>query len=115
MFDVSNLKGTWTMINFVNNNGYDLHMCTFGVIPLSKEEFLLCGGFDGKEYKKDVYKVNSARSNSPVIDKTLEIPNEVIFMHNYFCKIGNSYYNADIGDCFYEFDYSNWKFNVFKP
>ena len=114
MFDINNLKGNWTTINFINNHGFNLKMCAFGVIPLCKEEFLLCGGYDGKEYRKEVYKVNCERSNNPVIDKSLELPNEVIFLHNYFCKIGNNYYNADVGGSFYEFEYNNWKFNVFN-
>ena len=59
--------------------------------------FLICGGYDGREYKNTVYKVNCNNYLNPIVEQTLEINNPTIFTHNMFCN---------------GFDYENWRFGM---
>ena len=112
IFDVNNFDIGWKIINFANPNGYYLGLTALGVIPLSKSLFLLCGGYDGKEYKDNVYKVDCNNPNSPLVEKIKVLQNYTIFTHNMFYKIGKNYFNFDFLGQMYEFDHENWKFDI---
>ncbi len=78
------------------------------VIPI----IIKCRGFDGKEYKRDVYKVDCSNCNNVIVEKTnFILPGGYIFLHNTFSKIENNFYNVDLtgnvilfnGDDIYKF------------
>ena len=51
---LSNINGMTNKImrqNFSNQNTYNLGLTALGVIPISSNSFIICGGYDGKEYK----------------------------------------------------------------
>ena len=116
-FDVNNFGKGWTTIKLINNRGFNMAISAFGVIPLTKNIILICGGFDGNEYKGDVYKVDCTNHEQPTVEKTHEIGDKAIFTHNMFCKIRkgyfNFYYNNSNGQFqMYAFDYENWRFGM---
>ena len=47
-FDINIFSKGWTTINYINNRGYNIGLTVLGVVPISKNIFLICGGFDEK-------------------------------------------------------------------
>jgi hypothetical protein len=113
-FDINNFGNGWKLINFVNPHRYNLYLTACGIVPISKSIFLICGGFDGKEYKNNVYKVDCTNYQSPLVEETTPINNPTIFTHNMFCRIRKSFFNFDIKGQMYGFDYENWRFGMFN-
>ena len=111
-FDVNNFANGWKIINFLNPNRYNLGLTALGIVPISKSMFLIWGGYDRREYKNTVYKVNCNNYLNPIVEQTLEINNPTIFTHNMFCKIRKSYFNFDYQGQMYGFDYENWRFGM---
>jgi len=111
-FDINNFGNGWKLTNFANPHGYNLFLTAFGIVPISKSIFLICGGFDGKEYKNNVYKVDCNNYLSPLVEETTSINNTTIFTHNMFCKIRKSFFNFDFQGQMYGFDYENWRFGM---
>lgn len=106
--DVNNLTLGWKQINFGDNM---LKNSAMGVINIDNNFLLLCGGFDGSSYKKEVYKVDMTEVDSPKIDRiNLNLPSNYIFIHNTFLKIGDNFYNTEIGMNSIEFSPSTWGF-----
>ena len=114
-FDIDNFGKGWTVINYVNNRGYNTSLTALGIVPISKNIFLICGGYDGKEYKSNVYKVDCTNHENPTIEETSSLGNNSIFTHNMFCKIRQSYFNFDMQGQMYGFDYENWRFGTLNP
>ena len=111
-FDMDNFSKGWTLINFINKGGYNLALCAMGVVPIADNQILLCGGFSGKEYQKDVYKFEIANPDYPMVDKVDELKDTTIFMYNMFCKIRKSFFNFDIKGDLHGFDVENRRFGV---
>ena len=111
-FDINNFAKGWTLINYNNNRGYHMGLTALGVVPISKNIFLICGGYDGKEYKSNVYKIDCTNHEHPTVEETQSIGNNSIFTHNMFCKIRKSYFNFDFQTQMYGFDYENWRFGL---
>ena len=111
-FDINNFEKGWTMINYVNNGGYNTSLTCFGIVPISKSIFLICGGYDGKEYKNNVYKIDCNDHEHQTIEETSTLGNNSIFTHNMFCKIRQSYFNFDMQGQMYGFDFENWRFGT---
>ena len=106
--DFNNVSKGWKMINFANNN---LKLSAMGVIPLDDQYFLLCGGFDGSTYRKEVYKVDVNDQDNPKLDKlNISLPGNYIFLHNGFLKIGDTAYNLELTNSVVSFNYNNWGF-----
>ena len=112
-FDINNFEKGWTTINYINEKGYDLQLCAIGVIPVSKNEFLICGGYDGNQYKSKTYKIICNDHEKPIIED-ININNNAIFIHNLFCKIGDAYFNFDFSGKLYRFDYQKMYLGVFS-
>ena len=112
MFDVNNFGNGWKIIYFNNPNRYNMSLTALGVVPISKSLFLICGGYDGREYKNNCYKVDCNNYNSPLVEETDGLQNATIFTHNMFCKIRKSYFNFDFQGQMYGFDYENWRFGM---
>ena len=112
--DINDFSKGWTMINYINNNGYNMALIAPGIIPISKNIFLICGGYEGKEYKNSVYKIDGSNHEKPTIEEIECLPNKTIFNHTNFCKIQNSYFNIDINSQIYEFDYDRIIFRTIK-
>ena len=113
-FDVNNFGKVWTTINYFNNKEYNLSLTALGVIPISKNIFLICGGYDGIEYKKDVYKIDCTNHEKPMVLLNQNLNFETIFTHNMFSKIQNSYFNLDINCIMHGFDFDNWRFGILQ-
>ena len=111
-FDTNNFGNGWRVINFTNPHGYNLNLTALGIVPINKTIFLICGGYDGREYKKDVYKVDCNNYSCPLVERTTELNNATIFTNNMFCKIRKSYFNFDYQGQMYGFDYENWRFGM---
>ena len=111
-FDINNFAKGWTTINYINNRGYNMALTALGVVPISYHTFLICGGYDGKEYKNTVYKIDSTNHEHPSVEETQTIGNNSIFTHNMFCKIRKSYFNFDFQTQMYGFDFENWRFGT---
>ena len=112
-FDINNFENGWTNINFVNEKGFNLSMGAFGVIPVSENDFLICGGYDGKTFKNNTYKINCEDYKNPKVEE-ISILNNAIFIHNLFCKIGDFYFNFDFSCKLFKFDYKNLILGVFN-
>ena len=112
-FDINNFENGWTIINFKNENIYNLSMGAFGVIPVSENEFLICGGYDGKNWKNNTYRINCSDYKNPIIEE-ISVLNNAIFIHNLFCKIGDAYFNFDFSCKLFKFDYKNLTLGVFN-
>ena len=87
-------------------------LTALGVIPISRNIFLICGGYDGKQYKSNVYKIDCSNHEHPEVEETQNLGNETIFTHNMFCKIRKSYFNYDYKSQMFGFDYENWAFGT---
>ena len=111
-FDINNFGNGWRIINFANPHGFNMSLTALGVVPINKNIFLICGGYDGREYKKDVYKVDCSNYTCPLVEQTQELNNATIFTNNMFCKIRKSYFNFDFQGQMYGFDYENWRFGM---
>ena len=111
-FDITNFEKGWTTINYVNNKDYNMSLTALGVIPIYKNCFLICGGYDGEDYKNNVYKINCINHEYPLIEETVPLDNKNIFIHNLFCKNKNFYYNYSFYGEIISFDWQNWKFKV---
>ena len=110
IFDVNNFGNGWRLVNFANPHKYNLKLTALGVVPISKTIFLICGGYDGREYKKNVYKVDCNNYLYPLVEETTPLNDTTIFTHNLFCKIKKSYFNFDFQGQMYGFDYDKWQF-----
>jgi hypothetical protein len=68
-----------------------------GVINLSDTQVLLCGGYDGSQYKNEVYKVTSDQYAITKCEKIESaLPGNYIFIHNSFMRNQDLIYNYDL-------------------
>ncbi len=57
---------------------------------------MLCGGYNGKVYLKDVYCVEHDEDKIEVFEKTkLQLADELVFFHSGFVRCGGSAVNFD--------------------
>ena len=110
--DFNNLSYGWRQINFTNMN---IQLSAMGVIPISNNHFILCGGYDGQQYKREVYKVDCSNPNNVSIDKmNILLPGSYIFLHNTFIKIGDYYYNIELSGNAISFSFESFDFQFIK-
>ena len=110
--DFNNLNYGWRQINFANMS---IQLSAMGVIPVSNNHFLLCGGYDGQQYKREVYKVDCSNPNNVSIDKmNILLPGSYIFLHNTFIKIGEYYYNIELNGSAINFSLDRFDFGCIK-
>ena len=95
-FDIKYVRKGWTIINYINNAGYNMALSSSGVIPISNDIFLICGGNDGKDYKDNVYKIDCFDFKKPIVEGIQSLPNKTIFTHYMFYEIQKSFFNIDI-------------------
>ena len=116
IFDLNNFGNGWKLINFNNPHGYNMSLTALGVVPLTPNAFLVCGGFDGgKGYKNNVYKIDCTNPFSPLVEEKNQILNNpTIFTHNMFCKIRKSLFNFNFQGQMYGFDYEQGSFGVLQ-
>ena len=111
-FDINNFDKGWTIINYMNNREYNIGLTDLGVVPISTNIFIICGGYDGKEYKSNAYKIDCTIHDHPTIEETQSLGNNTIFTHNLFCKINKSYFNFNFQAQMYYFYNENWRFGT---
>ena len=110
--DFNNLNYGWRQINFANNK---IQLSAMGVIPISNNHFILCGGYDGQQYKREVYKVDCTNPNNVSIDRmNISLPGSYIFLHNTFIKIGDYYYNIELSGNAINFSLESFEFGCIK-
>ena len=110
--DFNNLNIGWRQIEFSNMN---IQLSAMGVIPISNTHFILCGGFDGTQYKKEVYKVDCTDPSNVSISKmNVVLPGSFIFLHNTFTFMNNFFYNVELSGNAVEFDMNKFEFRCIK-
>jgi len=107
VLDLNNEQSVWKLIDFENKfSNNNIKITAAGVLNYSNEKVLLCGGYNGTVYLKEVYCVEHNDNNLDVFDKTkLQLAEELIFFHSAFVKCGGSAVNFD-----YKMD-----LNVYNP
>jgi len=98
ILDLNNLNAGWTLVNF-NNMDINLKLSAMGVVYLSDKTILLCGGYDGSQYKNNVYRVETKDNGSTIskVDKfESTLPGNYIFFHSAFLRSENICYNYDL-------------------
>lgn len=111
--DLDNMHLGWKIIDFGDNS---LKFSAMGVIQINENIVLLCGGFDGLQYREDVYKVNFSDKDRLVVDRmNINLPEHYIFLHNNFIRIDDCAYNIELNNSVLSFSYNNWVFNVQEP
>jgi hypothetical protein len=113
-FDIENYERGWTTINYMNDKEYNLSFGTIGVIPVEKNSFLICGGYNGKDYNSKIYKIDCSDHEKPIIDIGDKNKNWfIIFRNSLFCKIGQAHFNFDFSSKLYRFNYSDMNLGFF--
>lgn len=97
ILDLNNTQNGWNLVNFDNMN-INLKLCAMGIINLNDKEMLLCGGYDGSQYKNDVYKVLTKEEGGIAKIEKIEstLPGNYIFIHNAFMRSENLSFNYDL-------------------
>ena len=95
VFDSSNENSKWNYIDFSKFDNC-VKITAAGIINFNKGKILLCGGYDGNLYLKDVYCVEYAADRIEKFEKTkLTLANENIYFHSNFVKCGGYGVNFD--------------------
>ena len=93
-FDLNEENKGWRSIKFWDNR---LKLSAMGVVPYDNHTFIICGGYDGAQYKKDAYKVVVDDKDNPTVEKLVNtLPDCFIFLHNTFLKNGDVAVNLDL-------------------
>jgi len=96
ILDLNDTSKGWTLVNFDNMN-INLKLCAMGIINLTETSMLLCGGYDGSQYKNDVYKVDTKENGIAKVERIEStLPGNYIFIHNAFMRSENLSYNYDL-------------------
>jgi hypothetical protein len=96
VLDLNTLNQGWSFINFEKLN-YNMKLSAMGVIYTNDTSILLCGGYDGSQYRKDVTKVDVNEKTISKVEKiNLVLPGNYIFTHNAFVRIDDYGYNFDL-------------------
>ena len=112
--EVLNLDDTKTGWKLIKMDSHKLHMrvSAMGVINISPNSLLLCGGFDGSTYKSEVYRVDLKDTEIINYDRTnMVLPGNLIFIHNNFVRMGDVAFNYDLQNNLFAF---NPETNTFK-
>lgn len=96
ILDYDNPSKGWTLFNFESIN-MNLKLCAMGVIGISDNSMILCGGYDGTQYKNESYRVET-KDNVIARVERLEsnLPGNHIFIHNAYMRSDNLAYNYDL-------------------
>jgi hypothetical protein len=96
-YEVLNLdkKGDgWKLFSF--DQFGSIKLSAMGVINVNENTLLLCGGYDGAQYKTDVYKMEVDNQAVKKYEKVTNLPSNLIFIHNGFMRIDDFGYNYDL-------------------
>lgn len=97
--DAKNVNQGWTFIDFRTKSLKTISLCAMGIISLNASEILLCGGFDGTNYKgtvgKATFDVETGLLTNYVNEQILKLPATHFFLSSNFTKIGNLFINFD--------------------
>ena len=113
--DTDNISEGWTALSFPE---FPLQLSAMGVITLSSNQIILCGGFDGKMYRKESYQleVQDNMPNKPVLQKSdVMLPGNYIFLHNNFVLSGNNWYNLELSGNAVLYSLFDNKFSLRSP
>jgi hypothetical protein len=115
VLDLNDLHAGWSLYNFDKMN-INFKLSAMGVVNYNENSILLCGGYDGTTYRKDVHhirtdgrviaEVNTNRKNC--------LPGNYIFLHSNFVRIDNLDYNYDLNMNVIIFDPNEEIFDVRK-
>lgn len=109
---ISSNKG-WTLFNF-DDIKISLKLCAMGVINISNNSILICGGFDGNKYQTIVNKIhfNDDGVITSIQPLNTQLPNNMIFLHNNFLRLNSMAYNYDLNMSAVLFDPQEKSFKV---
>ncbi len=116
VLDLNNLTGGWTLNSF-DVIGVGMRLSAMGVINMDENSVLLCGGYDGSLYKKDVFRIETNQKEISKVDSKVKniLPGNFIFLQNNFVKIDDYAYNFDLTMNIIRFDPSDSTFKVNSP
>ena len=116
VLDLNNLTGGWTLNSF-DKIGIGMRLSAMGVINMDEKSVLLCGGYDGSLYKKDVFRIETNQKEISNVDSKVKniLPGNFIFLQNNFVKIDDYAYNFDLAMNIIRFDPSDSSFKVNNP
>lgn len=96
VLDLNNLHAGWSLYDFDKMN-INFKLSAMGVINYDENSVLLCGGYDGTTYKKEVYKIKTDGVRIAEMNNQMKcLPGNYIFLHSNFVKIDNFDYNYDL-------------------
>lgn len=105
VFDTENEQGRWKFIDFAKFNN-SIKLTAAGVLNSSKNIIMLCGGYDGVVYLKDIYTLDITNDSVNSFAKSdQKLSEENIFFHSNFVKCGG---------CAVNFDYK-LDLNIYNP
>lgn len=114
VFDSSNENAKWTFIDFALLSN-PIKITAAGIVNFNKGKMLLCGGYDGNVYSKDVYCVEFDDDKIEKYEKTkLSLTNENIYFHSNFVKCGGYGVNFDYKMDLNQYNPLTREFKVFK-
>ncbi len=109
--DLDQQDDGWRTVEF-EGSGHTIKNCAMGVVPISLNSVLLCGGYDGNTYKNEVYKLKFDEDQVSIEKKGENLPGTVIFLHSQFARLNKFAYNFDSNMNLLRFDPSKSLFEV---
>jgi len=95
VFDSNDKDSKWNLIDF-DKFCNSIKFTAAGVIYTNEKKILLCGGYDGSIYLKDIYCLDYCENQILSYEKSqLFLPNETIFFHSNFINSGQYALNYD--------------------
>jgi len=106
VLDLNNDRSLWRFIDFESLFPNNIKISAAGILHYSSNKILVCGGYNGQVYLKDIYCIENKQSQIEIYEKTkLQLADELIFFHSTFLRCGGSAVNFD-----YKLD-----LNVYNP
>jgi hypothetical protein len=94
VLNMDQVDAGWKQVNFDPYGS--IKLSAMGVINVSDSSLLLCGGYDGAQYKTEVNRIEFEGVNVKKLEKAGNLPNNLIFIHNSFVRIDECAYNFDL-------------------
>jgi hypothetical protein len=114
VLDLDNLNKGWILFNN-QKLGFNFQLSAMGIINIEENSILICGGYDGTQYKKDVHKIYTHETEIIKVEKfNNSLPGNYIFLHNNFVRVDTSTYNYDFQMNLIKYDTNDFSFKLHK-
>jgi hypothetical protein len=94
VLNMDQIDAGWKLVNF--DTFGSIKLSAMGVINLSDNSLLLCGGYDGSQYKTEVNRIEFDDVMVKKYEKVNNLPSNLIFIHNSFVRVDECAYNFDL-------------------